>query len=235
MRHARASAPTLRTAADYLADPARYDADGSWRAALEEAGEGAPEAFAAFALAHRFSPLACDDRDREMEAAIRALPAALARPARDRQAASDDALASLRKLLELRQPAAARVRDELRDRRLVSEIEAWLLSHERECARMLVALDCLEVLCGAASRNAMGLAVGRMEGRLTRLPVPAATSFGPRRAFYPIFESLDEDDTRFASEAGLFIDRCLGDELIRLAEELAGERLGLIQERGASS
>jgi hypothetical protein len=67
-----------------------------------------------------------------------------------------------------------------------------------------------------------------MEGRLTGLPAPTATSFGPRRAFYPVFESLDRDATRFAPEPGLFLDRCLADELIRQAERVAGAQLGLV-------
>jgi hypothetical protein len=100
---------------------------------------------------------------------------------------------------------------------------------------MIAALDCLDVLCGPDSPNAKGLAVGRMQGRLTRLPVPQATSFGPRRAFYPTFESLDEDNTRFASEPGLFIDCCLADDLIELAEETAVRVLGLVRRKGMSA
>ena len=93
---------------------------------------------------------------------------------------------------------------------------------------MRVALDCLEVLCGPQPENAKGLALIRMEGRLTRLPVPSATSFGPRRVLYPAFQSLEEDATRFGSDPGLFLDHCLADELIRLAERVASDRLGLV-------
>ena len=58
--------------------------------------------------------------------------------------------------------------------------------------------------------------------------MPSATSFGPRRVLYPVFESLTEDATRFGPEAGLFLDRCLADELIRLAERSASSQLGLV-------
>ena len=96
MAQARASGVALRTAADYMRDPQRYDPEASWRAALAELGAGAPEAFAVFAAAHRFSPLLPDDRDPELESAVAALRARAARSATD----TAPALAALRQLLD---------------------------------------------------------------------------------------------------------------------------------------
>lgn len=239
MQHPRASAVTLRTAADYLADPEHYEQEESWREALREAGAGAPGAFAHFASAHRFSFMAPNDRDAELSVAIDKLqshlPTALdpddPNDPSERASECARALAALDLLLEQRESAASQLRADLSDRALAAELEPWLASHSRECQRMRVALDCLEVLCGDPSQNAKGLAMARMEGRLTRLPVPSATSFGPRRVLYPAFESLTEDATRFGPEAGLFLDRCLTDHLIRLAERSASEQLGLVCHR----
>lgn len=233
MQHAHASAVALRTAADYLADPEHYDAARSWGEAVRQAGTGAPEAFARFACAHRFSLLAPEDRDTELSDAIDSLRDHLSRAQdpSDATALEPDcttALAKLDSLLALRESAGPSVQADLDDRALAAELAPWLASHARECQRMRVALDCLEVLCGPQAQNAKGLALVRMEGRLTALPVPATASFGPRRVLYPVFESLEEDATRFGSEPGLFLDCCLADELIRLAEEVASDRLGLV-------
>src|SRR6185369_3030469 len=117
----RASAVAIHTAAAYLRDPEHYEPEAAWRAALAEIGAGAPEAFAVFAEAHRFSPLLPADRDRELEAAVAELGDVLTaggNPA--------NVLAALQRLLAGRIAASDTLRDQLGDRRLVAEIEPWL-------------------------------------------------------------------------------------------------------------
>jgi hyaluronoglucosaminidase len=213
MQRAHASAVALRTAADYLRDPAGYDPDSAWAAAVGECGAGAPEAFALFAAAHRFSALAPGDRDGELEGAIDAVRGGRA-PA-----------ASLVPLLEARRDAAPTLRDGLADRALAAEIEPWLASHGDETRRMLAAAALLETLESGASRLAQAIAFLAMEGKLTRIPLPAAASYGPRRAVYPQFACLQDAAAALGDDPALFLDRCLADELVRFAEEQALARL----------
>ncbi len=221
MAQARASGVALRTAADYMRDPRRYDPEASWRAALAELGAGAPEAFAVFAAAHRFSPLLPGDRDPELESAF----AALRRVLRD-QADAAPPLAALRRLLEPRVAAAETLRAELADRHLAHEIEPWLAAHRAESERMAAALDLLEVLCAGAAPLQQVFAFFRHEGMLTRIAPTAAASYGPRRVLYPQLRSLRDDAAAFGSDQALFVNRCLADEVVALAEELALTRLG---------
>jgi len=67
MEQARASAITLRCAAEYMADPRGYDAERAWARAVDELGEAVAPALRLFAQAHRFSPSTSDDRDRALE------------------------------------------------------------------------------------------------------------------------------------------------------------------------
>jgi hyaluronoglucosaminidase len=220
MLQAHASAVCIRTAADYLTDPQHYDPERSWCAALAEIGDGAPEAFAVFAAAHRFSPLFPTDRDADLENAVEELRAALG--------AADDAtaaLARLSSLLEMRLGAAAALRDTLTDRHLADEIEPWLAVHAAESARMHAASELLEVMCGEAAPMQQVFAVFRFEGTLTRIAPGAVTSYGPRRVLYPQLTALRDDVARFGADPALFVRRCLADELIELAEAVALTRL----------
>lgn len=221
MLQARASAVALRTAADYLGDPHGYDADASWRAALAELGAGAPEAFAVFAAAHRFSPLLPADRDPELDATVAALCGAIAGAGE-----TASALAEVRRLLEARVAAAATLRADLADRRLAEEIEPWLAAHHNESARMYAALELLEVLCAEAAPMQRVFGFLRFEGTLTRIPSATVASYGPRRVLYPQLASLRDDAAELGADQALFVDCCLADELIELAERLALQRLG---------
>lgn len=220
MQRARASGVTLRCAAQFLGDPQAYDAERAWDDATNELGAGAPDAFRLFARAHRFSPLSPDDRDRELESLLEALRAELAaqRDARAPIAALGDALAA-------RRDAAQRLRSGLADRRLVAEIEPWLASHELETQRMSAALECLRTLLEAELARERVFAFFALEGRLSRACPAAATSYGPRRALYPQLVSMRDQRMALSSEPTLVRDRCLADELVRLAEDLALERL----------
>jgi hyaluronoglucosaminidase len=220
MEHARASAITLRTAAAYLAAPASYDPEKAWSEAIEELAEGAAGAFDTFARAHRFSALAPDDRDRELEAALCQLRRALER---ERDAAAS--LAELEALLAERRSAAERIREGLRDRRLATEIEPWLVSHARETRRIEAALGCLNTLLGDATRSAQTFAFMGMEARLARETDNGKASYGPRRVLYPQLGSMREDAMGFGRDPALFVDRCLADEFVALAEKLALTRL----------
>ncbi|MCZ6462701.1 MAG: protein O-GlcNAcase [Proteobacteria bacterium] len=213
MQHPRASALALRTAADFLRDPERYDPEVSWRNAARELGDGAPEAFTRFAAAHRFSCLSPDDRDAELEAAIREV--------REGHAPAQ----TLKTLLEDRLAAADALRRELADRALAAEIEPWIESHHRESRRMAAAAELLAVLEGDANRMAKGIAFLTMEGRLTRIAPSTCASYGPRRVVYPQFACLHDDAAAFGGDPVLFRDRCLGDELVAFAEKRALEAL----------
>ncbi len=221
MAHARASAVAIRTAAAYLRDPTSYDAEDAWRLATDEIGAGAADAFALFAAAHRFSPLLPDDRDRELEQAITAV-----RDALQSCAASAPVVSALLVLLEARVAVAERLRSDLADRRLAEEIEPWLLSHRAEGERMRAAAELLEVLCSDAGAMQRVFAFFRLEGLLTRISPTSAASYGPRRVLYPQLRSLRDDGAGFGAEPALFLDRCLADELVRLAEQLALTQLG---------
>lgn len=216
MAQPRASAVALRTAADYLRDPAGYDPEVAWRAAVAEAGAGAAEPFALFAAAHRFSPSAPDDRDRELERLVEAVRATLTA---ERPAAR--AVAALRAALEPRVEAAEALRHGLDDRALALELEPWLVSHRAESERMLAAVDLLEVLCGDAPAMQRIFALFRLEGMLSRIVPVATASYGPRRVLYPQLRSLRDDEATFGDDPALFVDRCLADEVVRLAEEMA--------------
>lgn len=221
MVQARASAVAIRTAAEYMRDPHAYDAEAAWGRAIAASGAGAPEAFAVFAAAHRFSPMLPGDRDRELEAAVDAVRAALA-------AGADGATprAELRRVLAARVAAADAVRAGLDDRRLAEELEPWLVAHRVESERMAAAAELLDVLCADAAPMQQMFAFFRFEGLLTRLTPGAFASFGPRRVLYPQLDSMRDDGARFGRDPSLFVDCCLSDTLLRMAETLALRRLG---------
>jgi hyaluronoglucosaminidase len=216
MELARASSLALRTAAAYLCGPREYDPEAAWQEAIAELAPGAAAPLADFASAHRFSALAPDDRDRELEAAIASL-----REVYEQDLAVEDALQHCRALLVRRLAAADRLRAALDDARLLEELEPWLAAHQRECRAMDAALDLLECLAGDADRLDRALAFFRLEGRLTRLPTPLQISFGPRRALYPQLVDVSGDAAGFGEDPVLFVDRSLSDELVRFAEARA--------------
>ena len=223
MEHARASAVAVRTAADYLRDPAAYDPERSWGDALAEIGAGAERAFALFAAAHRFSALLPRDRDPELESAFVALRTAL----RAGSEASRE-LGDIKARLDERRGAADAIRAGLRDRALASEIEPWLEAHHDESERMGAAVDLLERLASDAPSLQKVLAFFTLEGRLERMRAPAVASYGPRRALYPQLASLRDGEAGFAADPALFLDRCLADEVVRFAEERARALLGVV-------
>jgi hyaluronoglucosaminidase len=216
MQHARASYVAVAGAAAWLADPARFDAEAAWREAVRRLGAGAPDAFETFAHAHRFSPLAPDDRDPPLEAAWQTFT----------RGRTFSFTKQLRTLIDARVAAGDALRSGLDDRRLLAELEPWLAGHERESRRMRAALDLLDALHGPGSSLDQCLAFVRFEGRLT-LDAPAATtSYGPRRVLYPQLEGLSRGDAHFASDPALFRERCLADEIVAFAEEAALAALG---------
>ncbi|HSP99561.1 MAG TPA: beta-N-acetylglucosaminidase domain-containing protein [Candidatus Dormibacteraeota bacterium] len=216
MAQPRASAVAVRTAADYMADPSGYDVERSWRAAVAEVGAGASAPFALFAAAHRFSPSAPDDRDGELEALFGAVRAAFAAGT-----GAPKAVAALRAALEPRVDAAETLRAELDDRALAEEIEPWLVSQRAESERMLAAVDLLEVFCADAPAMQRVFALFRLEGMLSRIVPVATASYGPRRVLYPQLVSMRDDEAAFGTDPALFVDRCLADEVVRFAEEVA--------------
>jgi hyaluronoglucosaminidase len=220
MRHARASGVTLRTAARYLEDPAGYDAERAFAEATAELGAGAPDAFALFARAHRFSPLACDDRDRELEALFDGLRAAIG-DARDPR----PALRALREAVAARGGVAERLRRDLADRRLLAEIEPWIASHACETRRISAALDCLAALFEKTLAVDRVYAFFALEAKLSREPLPAEVSYGPRRVLYPQLASLRDDAMALAPDPTLIRDRNLADDIVLLAEAQARVRL----------
>jgi hyaluronoglucosaminidase len=220
MVQARPSGIALRTAADYMRAPHAYDREASWRAALAELGEGAVEAFAVFAAAHRFSPQLPDDRDPDVETALAALRSAL-----DGRGESGTVLAELRRLIDARVVAAETLRAGLVDRKLAEQIEPWLAAHHSESERMAAALDLLEVLCADAAPMQQVFALFRLEGMLTRIAPAAVASYGPRRVLYPQLGSMRDDGAAFGTDPALILDRCLADELVALAERMALARL----------
>ena len=220
MQHPHASAIAVRTAADYVRDPRGYDPERAWHAALDELGAGASEAFADFAAAHRFSPLHPRDRDPDLEAALEEVRASL-RTGRGERAP----LATLRVLLERRSGAPDALRAGLLDRRLATEIEPWLESHGAETRRMLAAMDFLDMLVREGPRLPKVLAFFGFAARTHAAASPAATSYGPRRVLYPQLASLRDDEAGFGDDPTLFTDLNLADELVRLVEDTALERL----------
>jgi len=226
MQHARASAIAVRTAAAYLADPARYDPEAAWRAACEELGAGARAAFLDFAAAHRFSPSAPDDRDRELEDAFAALRGCTEAGATDVavRAAAD----ALEPLLARRLAAADALHKELADRDLLREIEPWIASHHAETKRMQAALDLIRQAVSGGARLPRVLSFFGFAAR-SAAPSPGPTgphwSYGPRRILYPQLASLRDDEAGFGDDPALFEDRCLADEVVAFATRFALARL----------
>lgn len=220
MRHARASALTVGTAARYLADPSGYDPERAFREVADEIGVGAPEAFALFARAHRFSPLAPDDRDVSLEADVETLRSALTG-----DGDFEDALRTLRTALDDRARVAEALRRDLADRRLAEEIEPWIESHAIATARMLAAATCLERIQQAKLAKDRVFAFVAFEGQLTRLARPGVESYGPRRVLYPQLASMRDDTMALTDDPTLIRDRCLADDLVALAERHAVERV----------
>jgi hyaluronoglucosaminidase len=223
MEQPRASAVMIRTAADYMGAPERYDPEAAWRRAVYALGVGAGEAFELFASAHRFTAMTPDVRDPEVESAFERVRAAFET---DDASLRLESLAVMRLLIERRLRAADTLRAALVDGALVEEIEPWLLSHASETAAMAEALDLLDVLACDAPGMASALAFFRMEGRLTRLSTNRRSSYGPRRAILPQLASFDDDSAHFGRDPVLFVDRCLAEEVVRFAEARALVRLG---------
>lgn len=220
MVQARGSGLALRTAADYLRDPAGYDPERSWQAALDELGAGATEAFALFAAAHRFCPTAAE-RDPALEAVVSELRAGL-----EVGADVGAPLAELRSQIDRRVLVAETLRAELADRRLADEIEPWLAAHRSESERIAAAVDLLESFCTGSHPMQQVFAFFRLEGMLTRLPLPPVASYGPRRVLYPQLGSMRDDGAAFGEDVALYRDCNLADEVVRLAERVALQRLG---------
>jgi hyaluronoglucosaminidase len=215
MPQARASFVQVATAAEYLRDPARYDPEAAWERALERSGGPAARALRVFAAAQRFSPLG-DERDHELETALGELERALEK--------GEDplpALDALDPLVRERLAAAAALRAGLPDANLLDELEPWLRAHARETRRIHAALELLRLLASDATRERKSQAFMAMEGRFTREPEPAQSSYGPRRVLYPQLVELRAEHVRFGSDPALFVDRCLADEFVRLAERSA--------------
>ncbi len=220
MERIRASAPTLATAARYLADPAHYDAELAWREAVAECGAGASEAFALFAAAHRFSATTPGECDAELEAAIGALEDALRRGDAKRERAD------LARLLDARSVVASALRDHLEDEQLRSELEPWIASHATETRRMQAALRALDAFFAGGARSEQVLAFFAMQGALSRETLPAQASYGPRRVLYPQLVSMRDDAMGFGADPVLYTDACLADAFVALVERIALERYG---------
>ena len=216
MENARASAIALATAAAWLRDPEGYDPEEAWQSALDESGSGDPEALRTFACAHRFSPLWPNDRDRELEAGFARLVQLL-------EAGADlaPALEELRARLDVRMAAPDRIRERLRDRSLVGELEPWLASYERETRRLESALATARELLGDSPRGAKLMVLMAMEARFSRDPEPGRVSYGPRRVLYPQLTSMREDEMALGEDAALIRDRNLIDEIVEFVEDLA--------------
>ncbi len=220
MEHAHASGITLRTAAAFLGDPDDYDAEREWERAIEEMGEGDPEALRGFAEAHRFHPSWPEDRDRDLERGLLALRAEFG-PGED----VSKRIEELKELTQERSQCGPRLRERLADRRLLEELEPWIESHERETGRIGAALTALEgILSGqTASRRVASLMI--LEAKLNREPTPVAQSYGPRRVLYPQISSMGDDTMALGPDPALFRNRCLSDAFVLFAEEVALSRL----------
>jgi hyaluronoglucosaminidase len=216
MAQVRASFVQVATAAEYMRDPRRHDPEAAWERAVARYGGPAARALRVFASAQRFSPLEPDERDRELEAAFAELERAL-----EKGEDPVPALDALDPLVRARLGAAAAIRAELPDARLLDEIEPWLRSHVRETRRIEAAVELLRCLAGDATRERKSQAFMSMEGRLTREPELAQSSYGPRRVLYPQLVELRAEAVRFGPDPSLFVDRCLADEFVRLAERTA--------------
>jgi hyaluronoglucosaminidase len=210
MEHARSSSITLRCAAEYMSDPRTYDAERAWERAVDELGGAVAPALRLFAQAHRFSALTPAERDRELERALE-------HPSEN--------LRELEALLAARLSANQALRVGLEDRRLLAELEPWLVSHAAETRRMQAALGGLRALEAGAPQSARVLGFFAFEGKLTREPIPSVASYGPRRVLYPQLASMRDETMGFGADPALYTDRCLSDELIRCVEKRARELL----------
>ena len=217
MEHPRASRVTLQSAAAYLNDPS-CDPERAWRAAVEEIGAGDPQAFALFAAAHRFSPVSSSDRDRDPD-----LDGAFAELCTRAEAGQDlsPPLDELTSAAAARREVAARLRERLRDRALLREIEPWLDSYASQSERIAHALEALAALLGNGERRDKVLAYMRLEGRLTRLAPVARASYGPRRVLYPQLVSMRDDRMGFGADPTLMRGRCLADDIVDFVSDLA--------------
>jgi len=231
MQHARASAVTIRTAARFLEDPAGYEPERAFAEATRELGAGAADAFALFAEGHRFSPIEPDQRDLALEEGL-----AAARTAVHSGGDPKPALEDLRAAVGARVGVAAALRSGLSDRRLESEISAWIDAHARESRCMAAALDCVDTLVESASAKDRVFAFFGLESKLSREPIPAEASYGPRRVLYPQLDDLRDDTMALApAEPTLIRDRCLSDEFVAFAEELALEKLATPERTAAKA
>ena len=219
MQHAHASAVALHSAAAYLSDPERYDPERAWAEALAEIGEGAARAFALFAEAHRFSPIWPEHRDRALEAGLEALRACVD----DGDASAT--LSELRALCAERLAVAETLREQLADRALAQEIEPWIEAHRIETQRIGWALDAIAGLHADATPAAKITALFALQLRLGSETQPRHTSYGPRRVLYPQLSSMFEDAMGLGADPALVRGRCLADEFVGLAEDLALEKL----------
>jgi hyaluronoglucosaminidase len=219
MQHARASLVTLQCAARYLADPRRDRAERAWQEAVAEVGAGAPEAFALFARAHRFSPQ-LDERDAELEAGLGRLRERL-----DAGSGVQPALRALRRMLEARAGAGDALRAGLADRSLLAEIEPWLASHAAETQRMSAAVEMISALTAPRRPRKDAVFAGFAYARHTQVPPPATVSYGPRRMLYPQLVSMRDDAMGFGRDPWLLRGRCLADDFVALADAQARARL----------
>lgn len=220
MEQAHASLFAISTAAEYLNDPTGYDPEAAWQRAVDALGGGASDALRNFALAHRFSAQSPNDRDVELEQGLEELlGCAVSQPIPKAQ------IEPLQEQVARRLEASADLRADLKDRKLVEELEPWLESHLRETRRIEAALNVLALLDSEAPRNAQTFAFMGMEGRFTLEPGNGKVSYGPRRAMYPQLSSLRDDSMGFGGDPVLFRDRCLADDFVLLAERRALEAL----------
>jgi hyaluronoglucosaminidase len=219
MEHARASFVTIACAARYLAEPKRTRAERAWEEAVAALGAGAPDAFALFARAHRFSPQ-LDERDAELEGLLGRLREKLAAGA-----SPAPALRALEQALAARAGVADALRKGLADRRLLAELEPWLASHAAETARMTAAVALIAKLFAKGVRKDAVFAVFGY-ARNTGAPPPEHVSYGPRRMLYPQLVSMRDDAMGFGRDPWLLRGRNLADDFVALADAQARERLG---------
>ena len=65
-----------------------------------------------------------------------------------------------------------------------------------------------------------------LESKLSREPIPAVASYGPRRVLYPQLGSMRDDEMALPEDPTLLTDRCLADAFVALAEAYALARVG---------
>lgn len=219
MVQARASAIAVRSAAEYLEDPAQYEPEVAWERATAASSEGVEEPFALFAHAHRFGPTNTQDKDRELEALWDAVREVLEQKRPERAA-----LGALARGIAARLGVADELRARLRDRDLLTEIEPWIASHHEETRRLAAATELLGTLAAKRTPMICLRELFRFEARL-REPLPAEMSYGPRRLLYPQLVSLDDDTARFGADPVLFRNGLWIDEAVDFVETRAVERL----------